>query len=134
VYVVTGKGSGTELRWAVTVLELGSNGVRFLGSYDHNQKCCGTERNEDGKMMVSREARTTATVRVLRVGDKFTEADGDWEVVRGPEISEDRTEVTIYVRPFPYYEGQRARGYSYDIDARVNIIRPAIKRTRKVAA
>ena len=82
-------------------------------------------------MMVSRDARVTAAVRLLRVGDKFTEADGNWEVTRVPE-KVDASTVRLYVKPFP--NGQRSRAYLYDIDARVDIIQVKKAKAGKTAA
>lgn len=73
-------------------------------------------------MKVSADVRVTAFVRKLRVGDKFNDGTGDWEVVRSPHVV-DGKEVVLYVLPTPSHEGQRARAYRYEMDARVNIIR-----------
>lgn len=73
-------------------------------------------------MRVADAIKATSFVRRLRVGDKFSDVDGQWEVVRNPEVI-NGDGVKIYVLPFPHHDGQRARAYNYDMDARVDMIR-----------
>jgi hypothetical protein len=71
-------------------------------------------------MRVADSVRVTSFVRRLRVGDKFSDHDGDWEVTRAPEI-DNGTYVTVYIKPYP--DGSsRSRAYKYHIDSRVNVI------------
>lgn len=73
-------------------------------------------------MKVSADVRVTAFVRKLRLGDRFTDGTGEWEVVRSPEVV-NGSSVVVYVLPFPHHDGQRARAYRYEMDARVDIVR-----------
>ena len=73
-------------------------------------------------MRVADAVRVTSIVRRLKVGEKFTDADGDWIVTRSPEVLNDDA-VIVYVLPYPTKEGQRSRGYIYDYNAQVKMLR-----------
>lgn len=73
-------------------------------------------------MRVADAVRVTSIVRRLRVGEKFTDADGDWEVASPPKVKGDN--VSLYVLPYPFKKGQRRRQYTYGYDAQVKMIRP----------
>lgn len=73
-------------------------------------------------MRVADAVRVTSVVQRLRVGDKFTEADGDWEVTRETEDINHHA-VKVWVKPYPSVDGQRSRSYAYDRGHRVTLIR-----------
>lgn len=80
-------------------------------------------------MNMTAEKRATAFVRMLRVGDKFQDADGKWEVTKEPKVryyKGNPTSVTISIRRYPnvlrYGRKPVSRRYIYDVDHRVKIV------------
>lgn len=71
-------------------------------------------------MRVADAVRETSIVARLKVGEKFTDGDGDWIVVRSSEIH-DNGVVTVFVRAYP--DGKRTVKYDYDRDFQVRMIR-----------
>lgn len=67
--------------------------------------------------MVAADERVTASVRRLRVGDKFTDDGGIWVVTSKPVTN--GAQVEIWLRKSP--NGVRSRKYVFTWDARVNI-------------
>jgi hypothetical protein len=74
-------------------------------------------------MRVADAVRETSVVHRLKVGEKFTDSDGDWEVVRKPELLHGGTHVKVYIRPYPAKEGQRARAYVWHRGSQVKMLR-----------
>lgn len=74
-------------------------------------------------MNMTAEKRATAFVRKLRVGDKFIDADGKWEVTKAPVVKYGTT-VHISLLPIPRRPGVRpySQSYKYDVDYRVKIV------------
>ena len=72
-------------------------------------------------MRVADAVRATSVVQRLKVGEKFTDSDGDWEVVRPTEVMNDDA-VKVWVKPFPSHKNTRARAYVYDHSAQVKMI------------
>lgn len=70
-------------------------------------------------MRVADAVRQTSVVQRLKVGEAFTDTDGDWEVARQPAILDD--EVVLWLRRYP--NGQRANKYFYKLSAQVRLIR-----------
>lgn len=82
------------------------------------------KRNEDGKVNMTAEKRATAFVRKLRVGDKFVDDEGTWEVTRAPVVKYGN-QIHISLLPVPRRRGVRPYSQSYvykDIDLRVKIV------------
>jgi hypothetical protein len=73
-------------------------------------------------MRVADAVRATSVPHRLKVGDKFTDADGNWEVVRVPEKMDNNT-VCLYLLPFPARDHQRARAYLYSRNVSLTLIR-----------
>ncbi|AMB17271.1 hypothetical protein SEA_WEISS13_57 [Mycobacterium phage Weiss13] len=72
-------------------------------------------------MRVADAVRKTSGIHRLKVGEMFTDADGDWEVTREPVVDGDW--VVVYLRPVPFHEGQRARAYRYPLSTQVKMLR-----------
>lgn len=74
-------------------------------------------------MRVADAVRKTSGIHRLKVGEKFVDTDGNWEVTRAPEEAENGTQVKVYVKPFPHRKGQRSRGYLWHRGAQVKMLR-----------
>ena len=72
-------------------------------------------------MRVKDDVRVTSVVQRLKVGERFTDADGDWEVVRPTVVTGNIVEV--FVLPYPSKGNQRIRTYLYDFSFQVKMIR-----------
>ncbi|QNN99717.1 hypothetical protein PBI_ROPE_58 [Mycobacterium phage Rope] len=72
-------------------------------------------------MRVADAVRKTSGIHRLKVGEMFTDEDGNWEVVRKPVVYRDA--VVVYLRPVPFHEGQRARAYRYPLGTQVKMLR-----------
>lgn len=71
-------------------------------------------------MRVADAVRVTSIVRRLKVGETFTDNDGDWEVVGAPEVVNGDA-VSIRLRRYP--DGKQNRKYMYDYNAQVKMLR-----------
>lgn len=73
-------------------------------------------------MRVADAVRATSVPHRLKVGDKFTDVDGNWEVTRTPEFVDDDT-VCLYLKPSPAHDGARSRAFLYSRNVSVTLIR-----------
>lgn len=71
-------------------------------------------------MRVKDAVRVTSVVQRLKVGERFTDSDGDWEVTKPSESFNDDA-ITLHLKRFP--DGKQSRSYVYDRDVQVKMIR-----------
>lgn len=71
-------------------------------------------------MRVADALRATSVPHRLRVGDKFSDTDGEWEVAREPKVIKGNG-VRLWLKRHP--GGVRARAYDFDPNKSVSLIR-----------
>lgn len=72
-------------------------------------------------MRVADAVRETSVVHRLKIGERFIDSDGEWEVTRSPEVDGD--DVIVYCKPFPARGRKRSTAYKYRKGAQVKMLR-----------